>query len=134
MVRGLMVLLLMLLVGNPFCCCAFGHAMTAEESSLPDCCRAKFDVAMTDSPAAPVSEEDLPVSCPCLKEPSVVAPSELLLPVSRVSTPAPSRQVHGPALLPAAREMSREHLLHPGRYGPEATAPPFRLLYGVFRC
>lgn len=134
MVRGLIALMMVLLIGNPFCCCAFAQGSPAADSSLPACCRAKLAEAATDSPKTPVSGEEVPLTCPCLKEPGIVATGELLLPVAQVSTPASALHFHGMAMLPAAREPSRGHLLHPGRYGPDATAPPFRLLYGVFRC
>lgn len=134
MVRGLIALTMVLLIGNPFCCCAFAHGSPAADSSLPACCRAKLAEAATDSPNTPVPGGEVPLTCPCLREPGIVATGELLLPVAQASTPAPPPHFHGMAMLPAAREMSRGHLLHPGRYGPDATAPPFRLLYGVFRC
>jgi len=134
MVRGLIGLMMVLLIGNPFCCCAFAHGSPAADSSLPACCRAKLAEAAADSPKTPVSGEEVPLTCPCLKEPGIVAASESLVPPAQISTPAPSFHFFGMAMLPAAKEMSRGHLLHPGRYGPDATAPPFRLLYGVFRC
>ena len=135
MVRGFTVLMMVLLIGNPFCCCAFAHASSAADSALPACCRGKLDAGATGADAAvPGQNREAPLNCPCLKEPGVVAASELLVPAAQISTPAPSFHFHGMAMLPAAKEMSRGHLLHPGRYGPDATAPPLRLLYGVFRC
>jgi hypothetical protein len=129
-----MALMMVLLIGNPFCCCAFSHDSTAADSSLPACCRAKLAEAAADSPKTPVPGGEIPLTCPCLKEPGIVAAGELLLPVAQVSTPAPPLYFHGMAMRPAARKPSWGQLPHSGRYGPEATAPPFRLLYGVFRC
>lgn len=134
MVRELIALVMVLLIGNPFCCCAFAVDPAAVDSSLPACCRAKLAEAAADSPKTPASGDEIPLNCPCLKEPGIVATSELLLPMAQVATPASALHFQGTAMLPAAREPSRGRLLHPGRYGPDATAPPFRLLYGVFRC
>jgi len=126
--------MLVLLIGNPFCCCAFSHAMTAEESPLPACCRAKLDAAAPGSPTTPASEEESPFSCHCEKAPGLVSQSELLLPPAQVTTPPPPMLFYVMARLPAAKSLPRAYLLDPGRFGPRGVAPPFRLLYGVFRC
>ncbi len=134
MARGLTALMMVLLIGNPFCCCAFGHGVTAQEEVLPSCCRAKRDAASGTTDRDPASNEEAPLSCLCRKAAGVIAHDEVLVPAARMIAPAPVFAFFGTDLLPLAARYSRGHLLHPGRYGPVVTAPPLRVLYGVYRC
>lgn len=129
MARIITAAFLVLLIGNPFCCCAFitSSASKPSEVSLPPCCQATLDVA-------PASEEETPLSCPCQKSPGLISQSDVLLPVAQVMLPVSVVNSDESVILPSARELSPPHVLHPGRSGPLAATPPFHLLYGVFRC
>ncbi len=134
MARGLIALMMVLLVGNPLCCCVFGHGVTAQEETLPSCCRAKLDAASSTSDRGPASSEEAPLSCLCRKGAGVIAHDEVLRPAARLIAPLPVFAFYGTELLPPATRYSRGQLLHPGRFGPVVTEPPLHVLFEVYRC
>lgn len=131
--RALLAIFMVVLIGNPVCCCAFAmpEARPGAAADLPPCCQARLDTGSTrDS-----GNEELPPKCPCAAKLGIVAAEKVLAPppLAVQEIPAPLATAERLRLHPENRPIFGSG---PGA-GPlfaEFRPPPPRLLYGVFRC
>lgn len=128
MLRGPIAILMVMLIGNPVCCCAFAGADDRSGEEAASCCQAG-----SGSPA-PLEDEESPVSCPCAKKAGVVAPDKLAVPAPAVLAWLPPLRANRdrcalpvPSAAPVGLPEASFRTLR-------AKAPPPRLLYGIFRC
>lgn len=131
--RITLAFLLVVLIGNPVCCCALGHCApstevrTDSDSPLPPCCRAKLAEQCPDSEEAPEGP------CPCRNNCLATGSEPIQAPGAPVGVPLPSvrpvESFHFHAILPPL-----PHTMPPTEIRSVAPAPPARILYGVFRC
>ena len=133
--RTLLAIFMVVLIGNPVCCCAFVplHAESdVAKTDLPPCCQARL-AAESDPDDTGGTEEPSP-KCPCAAKLGFLTADKVFAPA-----PLPVRWV--PAI-PVGTEVSawlRGPRRSPGA-GPApgalvaVPAPPPRILYGVFRC
>ena len=126
MPRAVPALLMVLLIGNPICCCAV-DAPQAE--AAPTCCQ---EQAAHGVPAPP--EDPRPV-CPCARNTGVVVADKMLV-------PSPTAPLPLPDLAPSAEGALSPHLFAAPSLASLRTEPPpgsgppvpLHVLYGVFRC
>lgn len=133
--RALFAIFMVVLIGNPVCCCAFAMPEGRSEaapSDLPPCCRARL-AAREETQDSGGKEEPSP-GCPCAVKLGFVSAEKAVAP-----PPQPVKEI--PALL-AAVQVFRLDSVDRTLYGTGpgsrmflvASQPPPRLLYGVFRC
>jgi len=131
MVKGITAVFLVLLIGNPLCCCAAGAPRVADfpADSLPSCCQAKLD---QDSAPERDGRDSFP--CPCTKFVGMVSGERGYFTTLAALDPFP-------ALREARTDyrISRHDEVIAGmiRSGPPVSDlpfVPFSILYGVFRC
>lgn len=133
--RTLLAIFMVVLIGNPVCCCAFvPHQAESDvaQTDLPPCCQARL-AAEADPGGTGGTEEPSP-KCPCaakfgyLTADKVFAPA--LLPVPWVPAIPVGTEIavwlRGPRASPGAVPAPGALVAVP--------APPPRILYGVFRC
>ncbi len=125
MLRAIPALLMVLLIGNPVCCCAVA-APRAE--TAPSCCQ---ELAAEDGSAPAEAPRH---TCPCARKAGVVVADKLLVPPPVLLMPLPALLPDGPgslALVPSAASSLSSRIEPPPRAAPPV---PLHLLYGVFRC
>lgn len=133
--RALFAIFMVVLIGNPVCCCAFDVPEERPEaipSDLPSCCQARL-AQRSDSRDSDEKEKPLP-RCPCAAKLGFVTAEKAVAP-----PPLPVKGI--PAILAAADssgfDLGKRAVFEagsaPGTVIP-AFPPPPRLLYGVFRC
>jgi hypothetical protein len=127
---------MVVLIGNPVCCCAFAACgvrcegateLTEPKEALPPCCRAKAEQSCPDSDEVPSH------SCPCAKKLGATPTEPLVVPEPSAGAPLPAPRPDGSLSLhlPKADAFLA---LRPPDEADSGAAPPVRLLYGVFRC
>jgi hypothetical protein len=128
--RAFLAIFLVMLIGNPVCCCAFARMhgdCEVEAARLPTCCQARRD-------GSPEKEVPPAESCPCAKKVGIVA-TDKVFPPSIV----PLKWIPAiPVRTDYAGLDRHESGFRSGTSSPPAFltvgSPPPRLLYGVFRC
>lgn len=133
--RAFLAIFLVLMIGNPLCCCAFARTQgccEAEAVELSPCCQARLEVSPTGH--VPEGEESPGKSCPCTAKVGIVAADKVV--------PPPHSQVKWIPEIPVQTDYAgldaHELDFRGGASSVPAfltvTPPPPRLLYGVFRC
>ncbi len=125
MLRAIPALFMVLLIGNPVCCCTLAGT---KEEARPACCQERAGGA--DSTPA---EESLP-TCPCAKRMGAVVADKLLVPLPVLLAPLPSLLPNTERLIFLERclaPVDSSWTKPPPGYG---SPEPFHVLYGVFRC
>ena len=97
--RVVLAILMVVLIGNPVCCCVFAHSAPAA-AEKPTCCQERLPERGAPVPS---EEEELPVApCPCTKKIGIVSPDKAFLPAPVVETwlPAVPFQIDFASLVP----------------------------------
>lgn len=133
--RAFFAIFLILLVGNPLCCCAVSFPSgdsRAEVASLPSCCQARLAGVPVEEEPAPEPSPGMP--CPCTAKVGIIPVDKLVVPtaVPGIRIPAIPLQTVFASL--DRREQICRFLSSGSSVSPAAMSPPPRLLYGVFRC
>ena len=128
MMRGFIALLMVVLIGNPVCCCAFSGEKVSTEEEVHSCCKA------LDDPAAPSDDDGSPANCPCSKKAGVVAPDKMAVPAPSLSLRVPPMLAHDNFLSGIVNPSRSVKVLRcPPRFS-AATGPPLHLRYSVLLC
>lgn len=134
--RALLAIFMVVLIGNPVCCCAFVSHHVERESvnaDLPPCCQARLAAQAAEEGRRGGDESPSP-ACPCAAKLGFVTADKVFAPVPpSAACPAPSSEwtdFAGP--VPGIREAFSPDPV-PG-IQPASLSPPPRILYGVFRC
>lgn len=133
--RAFLAIFLVLMIGNPICCCTFARMhgdCEVDTAELPSCCKARRDVSPADYPL----EKEVPPaeSCPCAKKVGIVASDKVFPPPI-----FPLRWI--PAILVRTDYAGLDRYENVFRSGTSPVpdflmvdSPPPRILYGVIRC
>lgn len=136
MARFAIALLMVALIGNPVCCCAFAlcgipsKAVGEADESTASCCCSK-----SAEPCAPRdgSDEAPDHACPCAKKTGATKTEPLVLPDPPSGAPLPFPLAASP-LSPPLPDPAPFRLSRFPAKDPPGVGVPFRLLYAVFRC
>lgn len=133
--RALLAIFMVVLIGNPVCCCAFAmpdERPAAVSSDLPPCCQARL--ALGEATRDSDGKEEPSPKCPCAAKLGFVTAEKAFAP-----PPLPMKGI--PAILATGECFGIDQdKLEVFEAGPAPGAvitsspPPPRILYGVFRC
>jgi len=129
--RVVLAILMVVLIGNPVCCCVFAHSGPIAVE-MPSCCQDRLSAM---SASDPLEEEEVPTpACPCSKKIGIVSPDKAYLPVPLIQTwfPTIPVEIDFASLVPRLPDFQGKAVPPPASLLSES--PPPRLLYGVFRC
>ena len=135
MARGIIGVVVALLIGNPFCCCAIGLTLEKSSSKAPrhSCCQGKSDTDAGGQSSEPSSEHS-GIPCRCGKNDRALALEKVAKPFPPEAQLVPAISFTGQVIRLPRPSPSVPLQGHYDPPWPGAGFSSLQILFGVFRC